>query len=130
MRLVNCTLMPGHVRSVEEVRWDAEQQIVVARRVERLGALVLDSASPKKADLAKLRVAMLECVRRLGLDVRRWTVKCGADGSSETLQIAESPEVITPAVDPESAGTTAKGAASGNIAVQAVGVADTIGSPL
>jgi len=36
MRLVNCTLMPGHVRSVEEVRWDAEQQIVVARRVERL----------------------------------------------------------------------------------------------
>jgi ATP-dependent helicase HrpB len=67
------TLMPGHVKSEEEVRWDAEQQIVVARRVERLGALVLDSAPLKKADPAKLRTAMLEGVRRLGLDVLPWT---------------------------------------------------------
>jgi ATP-dependent helicase HrpB len=66
-------LMPGHVRSEEEVRWDAEQQIVVARRVERLGALVLDSAPLKKADPGKLRAAMLEGVRRLGLDVLPWT---------------------------------------------------------
>jgi len=67
------TLMPGHVKNEEEVRWDAEQQIVVARRVERLGALVLDSAPLKKADPAKLRAAMLEGVRRLGLDVLPWT---------------------------------------------------------
>ena len=67
------TLMPGHVRSEEEVRWDAEQQIVVARRVERLGAVVLDSAPLKKADPAKLRAAMLEGVRRMGLDVLPWT---------------------------------------------------------
>lgn len=66
------TLMPGHVKSEEEVRWDAEQQIVVARRVERLGALVLDSAPLKKADPGKLRAAMLEGVRRLGLDVLPW----------------------------------------------------------
>jgi len=62
-----------HVRSEEEVRWDAEQQIVVARRVERLGAVVLDSAPLKKADPAKLRAAMLEGVRRMGLDVLPWT---------------------------------------------------------
>jgi len=67
------TLMPGHVRSEEEVRWDAEQQIVVARHVERLGALVLDSAPLKKPDPAKLRAAMLEGVRRLGLDALPWT---------------------------------------------------------
>ena len=67
------TVMPGHVRSEEEVRWDAEQQIVVARRVERLGALVLDSAPLKKADPEKLRVAMLEGVRRMGLEVLPWT---------------------------------------------------------
>ncbi|MEK7712277.1 MAG: ATP-dependent helicase HrpB, partial [Pseudomonadota bacterium] len=66
------TLMPGHVKNEEEVRWDAEQQIVVARRVERLGALVLDSAPLKKADPGKLRAAMLEGVRRLGLDVLPW----------------------------------------------------------
>mgnify|MGYP001569857346 CR=1 FL=1 len=66
-------LMPGHVKSEEEVRWDAEQQIVVARRVERLGALVLDSAPLRNAGPAKLRAAMLEGVRRLGLDVLPWT---------------------------------------------------------
>ena len=66
-------VMPGHVRSEEEVRWDPEQQIVVARRVERLGALVLDSAPLKKADPEKLRAAMLEGVRRLGLEALPWT---------------------------------------------------------
>ena len=67
------TIMPGHVKSEEEVRWDAEQQIVVARRVERLGALVLDSAPLKKADPEKLRAAMLEGVRRLGMEALPWT---------------------------------------------------------
>ena len=67
------TIMPGHVKSEEEVRWDAEQQIVVARRVERLGALILDSVLLKKAEPEKLRAAMLEGVRRLGLDVLPWT---------------------------------------------------------
>lgn len=66
------TIMPGHVKSEEEVRWDAEQQIVVARRVERLGALVLDSAPLKKSDPEKLRAAMLEGVRRMGLEVLPW----------------------------------------------------------
>ncbi|HJX18494.1 MAG TPA: ATP-dependent helicase HrpB [Acidiferrobacterales bacterium] len=67
------TIMSGHVKSEEEVRWDAEQQIVVARRVERLGALVLDSAPLKKADPGKLRAAMLEGVRRMGLGALPWT---------------------------------------------------------
>ncbi len=67
------TLMPGHVKSEEEVRWDPEQEIVVARRVERLGALVLDSAALKKADPGKLRAAMLDGVRRMGPDVLPWT---------------------------------------------------------
>ncbi len=65
-------LMPAHVKSGEEVRWDAEQQIVVARRVERLGALVLDSAPLKQADPGKPRAAMLEGVRRMGMDVLPW----------------------------------------------------------
>jgi len=66
-------IMPGHMKNEEEVRWDAEQQIVVARRVERLGALVLDTAPLKKADPAKLRDAMLDGVRRMGLGVLPWT---------------------------------------------------------
>ena len=67
------TIMPSHVQSEEEVRWDAEQKIVVVRRVQRLGALVLDSAPLKKADSEKLRAAMLEGVRRMGLDALPWT---------------------------------------------------------
>ena len=66
-------IMPGHIKNEEEVRWDAEQKIVVARRIERLGALVLDSTPLKKADPEKLRAAMLEGVRRMGLDVLPWT---------------------------------------------------------
>ncbi len=67
------TILPGHVQNEEQVHWDAEQQIVVARRVERLGALVLDSAPLKNADPGKLRAAMLAGVRRLGLEALPWT---------------------------------------------------------
>ena len=67
------SIMPGHIKSAEEVRWHAEQQIVVARRVERLGALVLDSTPLKQADPEKLRAAMLDGVRRMGLETLPWT---------------------------------------------------------
>ena len=67
------SIMPGHIKSEEEVAWDAEQQLVLARRVDRLGALVLDSTPLKQADPEKRRAAMLEGVRRMGLEVLPWT---------------------------------------------------------
>lgn len=63
----------NHIRNDEEVYWDEEQQAVVARRVERLGALVLDATAIRDADPDKLRVAMLDGVRRLGIDALPWT---------------------------------------------------------
>jgi ATP-dependent helicase HrpB len=64
---------PSHLRSDEVVRWDAQQQIVVARREERFGALVLETKPLPQADPEKMRAAMLEGVRRLGLDALPWT---------------------------------------------------------
>jgi len=63
----------AHIKKEDEVRWDADQQAVVARRIERLGALMLDSAPLKKAEPSKLRAAMLDGVRRLGLDALPWS---------------------------------------------------------
>lgn len=65
--------LPSHVRAEDVVRWDVPQQIVVARREERFGALVLDTKPLPKPDPEKMRAAMLDGVRRLGLDALPWT---------------------------------------------------------
>jgi len=62
-----------HIRRDEEVHWDEDQEVVVARRVERLGALVLHESAIRSADPEKLLAAMLEGVRRLGIDVLPWS---------------------------------------------------------
>ncbi len=62
-----------HIRTQDVVRWDAQQQIVIARREERFGALVLDSKPLSKADPEKIRTALLEGIRRLGLEALPWT---------------------------------------------------------
>jgi len=67
------THLPAHIRNADEIRWDAQEQAVIARREERFGALVLDSRPLSKADPEKLRAAMLEGVRRLGLEALPWT---------------------------------------------------------
>ncbi|WP_093504374.1 ATP-dependent helicase HrpB [Streptomyces sp. Ag109_O5-10] len=55
----------------EEVRWaDGD---VVARRVERLGAIELAVRPLRDADPALLRAALLEGLRREGLGLLRWT---------------------------------------------------------
>jgi ATP-dependent helicase HrpB len=66
-------LFPDHLRAEEVVRWDVAQQIVIARREQRLGALLLDSRPLAKADPEKLRAAMLDGVRRLGIEALPWT---------------------------------------------------------
>ncbi len=63
----------AHFRTENVVRWDAQQQIVVARREERFGALVFDGKPLADADPEQLRAAMLEGIRRLGIDVLPWT---------------------------------------------------------
>jgi ATP-dependent helicase HrpB len=63
----------ANIRAEEVVRWDAQQQIVVARREERFGALVLDSKPLARPDPEKIRAAMLEGIRRLGIEALPWT---------------------------------------------------------
>jgi len=64
---------PAHCRVDDVVRWDAQQQAVVAQREERFGALVLDSKPLTGADPEKMRAAMLEGIRRLGIEALPWT---------------------------------------------------------
>ncbi|MGA9031193.1 MAG: ATP-dependent helicase HrpB [Sulfuricaulis sp.] len=62
-----------HLRTEDVVRWDGQQQSVVARREERFGALVLDSKPLTDADANQMRAAMLDGIRRLGIEALPWT---------------------------------------------------------
>jgi ATP-dependent helicase HrpB len=66
------SMLGDRIAWVESVTWDAAEQAVAARRQRRLGALVLaDAALPKPAP-ESVAAAMLEGVRRLGLDALPW----------------------------------------------------------
>lgn len=69
-------LAAGHLRFAgEEVRWDGHD--VVARRVERLGAVELSARPLKQPDPALVREALVEGLRREGLSLLRWTRDTG-----------------------------------------------------
>jgi ATP-dependent helicase HrpB len=57
---------------VETVAWDPAEEAVAARRQRRLGALVLADAALPNPDPASVTAALLEGVRRMGLDVLPW----------------------------------------------------------
>ena len=62
----------GRLATAEEVAWSSREQAVLARRVERLGALVVSeqTLSPPPADAAL--AAMLQGVRELGIARLPW----------------------------------------------------------
>jgi ATP-dependent helicase HrpB len=62
-----------HLRTEDMVRWDGQQEAVVARREERFGALVLDGKPLTDADANQMRAAMLDGIRRLGIEALPWT---------------------------------------------------------
>lgn len=65
-----------HIRTEDVVRWDGQQQAVVARREERLGELVLEAGPLHKPNQVASRNAMIDGVRRMGpmgLDALPWT---------------------------------------------------------
>nr|WP_304412986.1 ATP-dependent helicase HrpB [Frankia sp. QA3] len=59
------------LRTVDEVAWSGGD--VVARRVERLGAIVLTERPLARPDPALLEAAVLDGLRREGLAALRWT---------------------------------------------------------
>lgn len=69
-------LAAGHLRFAgEEVRWDGRD--VVARRVERLGAVELSARPLKQPDPALVREALVEGLRREGPGLLRWSRDAG-----------------------------------------------------
>ncbi len=57
----------------EIVQWSPRDGAVLARRRRRLGALVLEDKPVARPDAGKLRVAMLDGIRQLGLRALPWT---------------------------------------------------------
>lgn len=83
-----------------EVAWDEREDRVVAREVRRLGALVLASrqTSPSGAEGA---AAVVEGVRRLGLDALNWTASARQLAARVRFLAAVLPEEGWPDFSPE-----------------------------
>ena len=60
------------VTTVEEVRWDDRTREVVARRVERFGAVTLSSAPDHDPPRTALADALLDGVRDVGVEIFGW----------------------------------------------------------
>lgn len=65
--------LPSHIHTREIVGWNESEQAVVARRERRFGELALESDALTKPDAEALRTAMLDGIRRMGLDCLPWT---------------------------------------------------------
>ena len=61
------------IQTIESVAWDDREKAVLARRQRRLGALVLKDRALDKPDAEAVRVALLDGIRRIGLDALPWT---------------------------------------------------------
>ncbi len=61
------------IRTADEVAWDDRAGAVVARRVRRLDALVLDERPLPRGVEDRVRAAMIEGIRALGLQCLPWT---------------------------------------------------------
>ena len=86
----------------DEVAWDSRTAAVIARRVKRLGALVLEERPLRGGLEADARAAMLAGIRELGLDCLPWTkdlqqwrarVTLIRDSATTPEQAAEWPDV-------------------------------------
>ncbi|MEN8170156.1 MAG: ATP-dependent helicase HrpB [Pseudomonadota bacterium] len=60
----------------EEVAWDERLQVVIARRVRGLGALVLEQAVLPSPDTEAINNAMLQGIQQMGLGVLPWDEEC------------------------------------------------------
>ena len=65
-------LLEAQVHAREECAWDARAGAVVARRVRELGALVIDEQPLREVAGERVRAAMLDGVRQLGLAALPW----------------------------------------------------------
>jgi ATP-dependent helicase HrpB len=66
-------LFEADIEIEEVVEWDDQARVVLARRRERLGSLVLRESRIARPDPSRIAEALLWGVRRLGLHVLPWT---------------------------------------------------------
>ena len=66
-------LYAERIMAEEIVQWSPRDGVVLARRRRRLGALVLEDKPVARPDAGKLRAAMLDGIRQLGLGALPWT---------------------------------------------------------
>jgi ATP-dependent helicase HrpB len=64
--------MQDAITSEEQIEWNSRDEAVIARRVSRLGAMILDE-QPITTVTAAVGQAMLTGIRSLGLEVLPWT---------------------------------------------------------
>ncbi len=62
----------GHVETRDEVAFDQMARVVRAKRVRRLGAIVLSEGQINEIDPAQIAAALLDGIRTLGLDALSW----------------------------------------------------------
>ena len=67
------TLYADQIRVVDEVSWDDTAQVVRATRQRRFGSLVLSEQGLSKPDPSMISTALLQGIRRAGLDRLAWT---------------------------------------------------------
>jgi ATP-dependent helicase HrpB len=98
--------LASHITEQDTVRWDAQQQAVMARREQRLGALVLNGKPLNDADPEALRAAMLDGIRRMGIDALPWT-NAARDWQARVLSLRHwQPEDSWPDVSDSALATT------------------------
>lgn len=61
------------IESIDTVEWDERSQAVAARRQKRLGALVLREQPLKEPSQDAIRSALLQAIRKSGLETLPWT---------------------------------------------------------
>jgi ATP-dependent helicase HrpB len=66
-------VLAAHIQETERVEWNPASEAVEARQEARLGALVLDSRPLKQPDGEVVRAAMLQGIRRMGLEALPWS---------------------------------------------------------
>jgi ATP-dependent helicase HrpB len=67
------TVFASHIERADRVAWDAREEAVLARRQERLGALILRDDPLPDAPPTALQSALIEGLQALGLDALPWT---------------------------------------------------------
>ncbi len=98
------TLFANDIEKEEVVEWDRETRAVLARRRERLGAIVLRETAISRPDPMRVAEALFQGVRSEGLDVLPWSE--GARRTRERISFVRSLERNWPEVSDAALGET------------------------